>query len=291
MDAPRRGCVAAGRPASHRIRRIPLRICPHADAAAPPHPPGDCTLLRRSPRHRASANLRPGTRGRPAGRPRPPQRQHPAVAGRHFRSPATGLRDCALCARARHPGGIGHARASLSAVSRATQGVGYPTSASPSVHPMYQLDALAQNTSPPYGAYTPAQIQQAYGFNKISFGAVRGDGTGQTIAIVDAYDDPNIAGRPARLRSPSSACPTRRHAGQPDRRDDLSGGRSDGRLGARGVARRRVGPRHGAGGEHPAGRGQFRPMTPTCSPPSTTRRRMPTWSSMSWGGGEFSGET
>jgi hypothetical protein len=37
-------------------------------------------------------------------------------------------------------------------------------------------------------AYTPAQIRTAYGINSVAY-----DGTGQTIAIVDAYDDPNIA--------------------------------------------------------------------------------------------------
>ena len=42
-------------------------------------------------------------------------------------------------------------------------------------------------------AYTPAQIRHAYGFDKISFNGVAGDGTGETIAIVDAYDDPRIA--------------------------------------------------------------------------------------------------
>ncbi len=49
-------------------------------------------------------------------------------------------------------------------------------------------------TSGPTG-YTPAQIRQAYGFNNITFnnGTVAGDGTGTTIAIVDAYDDPKIA--------------------------------------------------------------------------------------------------
>ncbi len=36
-------------------------------------------------------------------------------------------------------------------------------------------------------AYTPAQIRAAYGINNLSL-----DGTGQTIAIVDAYDDPDI---------------------------------------------------------------------------------------------------
>jgi hypothetical protein len=48
-------------------------------------------------------------------------------------------------------------------------------------------------TSGPTG-YTPAQIRQAYGFNNISFnnGTVAGDGSGTTIAIVDAYNDPKI---------------------------------------------------------------------------------------------------
>ncbi len=45
---------------------------------------------------------------------------------------------------------------------------------------------------PPAGAFTPAQIRQAYGFNGVSFSGVQGDGTGETIAIVDAQDDPNI---------------------------------------------------------------------------------------------------
>ena len=36
-------------------------------------------------------------------------------------------------------------------------------------------------------AYTPAQIRTAYGINNLAL-----DGTGQTIAIVDAYDDPAI---------------------------------------------------------------------------------------------------
>ncbi len=43
--------------------------------------------------------------------------------------------------------------------------------------------------TPPSGsvAYTPAQIRAAYGIGSIGL-----DGAGQTIAIVDAYDDPNI---------------------------------------------------------------------------------------------------
>ncbi|HMC87942.1 MAG TPA: S53 family peptidase, partial [Gemmataceae bacterium] len=41
---------------------------------------------------------------------------------------------------------------------------------------------------------TPTQIRHAYGFDQISFpGASKADGSGTTIAIVDAFDDPNIA--------------------------------------------------------------------------------------------------
>lgn len=38
----------------------------------------------------------------------------------------------------------------------------------------------------------PATMQKAYGIDLVSFGSVIGDGTGQTIAIVDAYNAPSI---------------------------------------------------------------------------------------------------
>src|SRR4051812_30077669 len=47
--------------------------------------------------------------------------------------------------------------------------------------------ALAPSPTPPSGAFTPSQIKQAYGFDRIT-----GDGSGQTIAIVDVYHDPMI---------------------------------------------------------------------------------------------------
>jgi hypothetical protein len=46
-------------------------------------------------------------------------------------------------------------------------------------------------TAGPEG-YTPAEIRAAYGMNQVSFGSVAGDGSGQTIAIIDAYNDPTI---------------------------------------------------------------------------------------------------
>lgn len=54
------------------------------------------------------------------------------------------------------------------------------------------LHAAAVTNPTPRG-YTPAQIRAAYGVDQIAFGGITGNGSGQTIAIVDAYDDPNIA--------------------------------------------------------------------------------------------------
>jgi hypothetical protein len=49
------------------------------------------------------------------------------------------------------------------------------------------------STSGPTGT-TPTQIRHAYGFDQIALpNGAAADGSGQTIAIVDAYDDPNIA--------------------------------------------------------------------------------------------------
>jgi subtilase family serine protease len=44
----------------------------------------------------------------------------------------------------------------------------------------------------------PNQIRHAYGFDRVTFQdathpAVAGNGAGQTIALIDAYDDPNVA--------------------------------------------------------------------------------------------------
>ena len=50
---------------------------------------------------------------------------------------------------------------------------------------------VTANSTTPSGL-TPTQIRNYYGVNSLSFGSTMADGTGQTIAIVDAYDDPNI---------------------------------------------------------------------------------------------------
>ena len=50
--------------------------------------------------------------------------------------------------------------------------------------------AVPSSTSPQAGSFIPTQILHAYGMDQVTFGSVKGDGTGQTIAIVDAYHDP-----------------------------------------------------------------------------------------------------
>ena len=53
--------------------------------------------------------------------------------------------------------------------------------------PNYRI--LSPFAASPVG-FTPAQITQAYGINNILFGSIRGDGTGQTVAVVAAYHTP-----------------------------------------------------------------------------------------------------
>jgi sugar lactone lactonase YvrE len=59
---------------------------------------------------------------------------------------------------------------------------------------MYQHVVLDPSgaSSPVVGSLTPQQIRGAYGINSIKLGSLLGDGSGQTIAIVDAYDDPAL---------------------------------------------------------------------------------------------------
>src|ERR1700744_1336546 len=51
--------------------------------------------------------------------------------------------------------------------------------------------ASPNNSTGPIGK-TPTQIRQAYGYNNVTFnnGSIVGDGTGQTVAIIDAYYSP-----------------------------------------------------------------------------------------------------
>src|SRR5580704_11467000 len=73
-------------------------------------------------------------------------------------------------------------------------------SVSPAIVPTYRLLANSTTpadtglTAPASNAYTPTEILTAYSYAGITFsnGTVQGNGAGQTIAIVDAYNDPGI---------------------------------------------------------------------------------------------------
>ena len=70
-----------------------------------------------------------------------------------------------------------------------------PTWASITSFTILRLVTAASRRRPPPPAptgLTPAQIRTAYGISSIALGGVPGDGTAQTIAIVDAYNDPSI---------------------------------------------------------------------------------------------------
>jgi hypothetical protein len=58
-------------------------------------------------------------------------------------------------------------------------------------HPVGSTAQPAATTSPT--GLTPSLVRRAYGIDQVQFGSVVGDGSGQTIAIIDAYNDPNIA--------------------------------------------------------------------------------------------------
>jgi autotransporter-associated beta strand protein len=69
-------------------------------------------------------------------------------------------------------------------------------STSPIASPAHVLPVhhgAPMQSSSPVG-YIPSQILAAYGINQVQFGSVAGNGAGQTIALVEAYDDPAIAG-------------------------------------------------------------------------------------------------
>src|SRR5262249_58513852 len=66
---------------------------------------------------------------------------------------------------------------------------------SPTAHLLQAGGVLPAGGPGQPGGFSPAEISHAYGFDQITFsnGTIKGDGTGQTIAIIDAYDQPNIA--------------------------------------------------------------------------------------------------
>ena len=144
--------------------------------------------------------------------------------------------------------------------------------------------------------YTPAQITSAYGLSGISFTSssgtkVTGDGSGQTIALIEMYSDPNIQASLERIR-----CAVRftEHHAQRDQPGRLA---NRYRLGRGRVARRRVGARHGPRRQHRRDRGRpreyrlRRSLTNLMTAVQTANDTAGvTVVSMSWGFNEFSNE-
>ena len=67
----------------------------------------------------------------------------------------------------------------------------------PAASPCYYLPVPASKP----GGLLPARMSQAYGFDQAAYGGVKADGTGQTIAIISAYDAPNVAADAATFSS------------------------------------------------------------------------------------------
>jgi len=75
-------------------------------------------------------------------------------------------------------------------------GAGNAVQAGTLFYPTYQALDAQGSLSPLQTAgaqgYSPSALRTAYGLNQVTFGSATADGSGQTIAIVDAYDDPTI---------------------------------------------------------------------------------------------------
>ncbi len=69
---------------------------------------------------------------------------------------------------------------------------------------------------PTPSGYTPLQIRTAYGISSIQFGSLLGNGAGQTIAIVDAYDDPAFVDSTSSSFSTSDLAEFDKQFGLPD---------------------------------------------------------------------------
>ena len=128
----------------------------------------------------------------------------------------------------------------------------------PLVHDTISLigDATASpalsGTSSPNG-FSPTQIRHAYGFDQSTFdnGTITGDGSGETIAIIEAYHDPQLAAEVAAFDSAFNIPAPEPGAGGAGWNDELSDHRPsrqrDQQFRAGRSTRRRVGPRSCAG--------------------------------------------
>ena len=143
-------------------------------------------------------------------------------------------------------------------------------------HPTFELGPFAGGSGPD-GGYTPAQMQAAYAFSSILFDGTVGTGSGETIAIVDAYNDPNIQSDLNTFDSEYKLPSTTVDPGQRERRDELTrpadstgGWELEELLDVVAAARHPI-PRRRSCSSRPAP-----PTIPTCTPLSRTWPPMPT---------------
>ena len=95
-------------------------------------------------------------------------------------------------------------------------------------YPTFEILRPLAGGGGPAGGYTPAQIQQAYGFNNITFGGVAGNGQGPDDRHRRCLRRPEHPGRSEHIRHPVRAARHDGHAGQPDRRDEYPASDSTG---------------------------------------------------------------
>jgi hypothetical protein len=99
--------------------------------------------------------------------------------------------------------------------------IGAPTPVPPAAIPSFSISPLGTATPAGGGSgspvgYRPEQIRSAYGFDRVTFGSIAGNGAGQTIAIVVAYDDPGLVDSAAAHFSTSDLAAFDRQFGLPD---------------------------------------------------------------------------
>ena len=124
----------------------------------------------------------------------------------------------------------------------------------PLLHQLEPRCLLSGYTQPQSAGYTPDQIARAYGLNAITFksstgSTIKGDGSGQTIALIEEYHDPNLQSDLRTFDRKYNRASRLAHRREP-------GGQSDQqRLGPRGVDGRRVCACNRPRRAHPGGGG------------------------------------
>ena len=73
-----------------------------------------------------------------------------------------------------------------------------------------------QQSAPDSSGLTPQQLQAAYGVNLVTFGAVSGTGAGETIAVIDAYNNPSFVDSSSPAYNGSALYEFDRQFGLPD---------------------------------------------------------------------------